>query len=124
MLDPGAQSLTDEFPTIASEELQEARRTWSKITIWILTIQLHWMSENWNSPDFGWLKVVLNLHGPDFKPWFKNRTILSRFRNITTVTHQIPDRPVFEWSFFGHFLCLVIKRSSFQMSGPKILSGR
>jgi hypothetical protein len=27
MLDPGAQSLTDEFPTIASEELQEARRT-------------------------------------------------------------------------------------------------
>jgi hypothetical protein len=34
-----------------------------------------------------------------------------------TVNIQNPDRPVFKWSFSGHFLSPVIKWSGFQVHG-------
>jgi hypothetical protein len=38
-----------------------------------------------------------------------------------TVNDRIPNRPFFEWSFFGHFLGPVFERSSIQMPGSTLL---
>jgi hypothetical protein len=38
-----------------------------------------------------------------------------------TVSIRIPNSPVFEWSFFGHFLCPVFKRSGYRMSGTGLI---
>jgi hypothetical protein len=51
---------------------------------------------------------VIGTKNPDH---LMNRTLFGS----STVGHRIPNRPVFKWSFFGHFFCPI-----FKWSGPDL----